>query len=389
MKKILFITDKFLPTTSGGNIDVNGQLLLLNQLDKILIDVIIADENEYPHREILELPNINKISVYKQNKYSKLRKLFSILPYNCFWFYDLLKYHTDEYYDFVICQSEYSAIVTKKVKYDKLVIRVHNDEIGLFLNNNKLVKNRLVKLFGYLNMIKLHHLRNKYYEKAYALLFISSHEKDYLRNKFPSSVSLVIPPYYKSSNLLSKSKYFMRDRKVLFLGVLNKLNLQGLKWYFNNIHFSIKKELPNYMITIAGKDCGENIQWLYNLALADKSISIDTNLSKADIYELYETHCIAINPMQNGNGTKIKTIEYIYNGVPVISTLIGAEGNLLADCEGMFIANNKKLFIDKILQLFLDQNTAYEILNRGQIAINILYQNNLKQLNRLFQDNCE
>lgn len=41
---------------------------------------------------------------------------------------------------------------------------------------------------------------------------------------------------------------------------------------------------------------------------------------------IYSIADIAINPMLNGSGTNLKIAEYMANGVPVISTKVGARG---------------------------------------------------------------
>lgn len=385
-KRLLFITDGFLPINSGGNVDVYGQLELLSNFTNLYIDVIISDsrKNILKYNKLYEFENIATITIYEQHKYSKLAKIFSKLPYNCFWFYDLMQYQSKYTYDFVLCQSEYSAFITanKSIVYDKLLIRVHNDEISLFLNNNRLETNLIKKALGFLNVMKLRKIRNYYYNQA-TLLFISATEAKNLSVLYPSSLFAVIPPYYHRIQLCSKNTLLGKPKQVLFFGGFSRLNLEGLKWYFNHIHYKLKQLVPDYAITIAGADCKEDISWLICLAESDITVNVIVNVEQHQIVSLYDRHYIAINPMQNGTGTKIKTTEYIYHGLPVVTTLIGSEGNLLQSGEGQIIASTTSSFVNAMVSLITDESYAHQVLLSGQLAIQQLYVQNLENIAKI------
>lgn len=49
-------------------------------------------------------------------------------------------------------------------------------------------------------------------------------------------------------------------------------------------------------------------------------------VSEEELSELYRTCRIVVVPLRYGAGVKGKVIEALYNGAPVVTTSIGAEG---------------------------------------------------------------
>lgn len=60
---------------------------------------------------------------------------------------------------------------------------------------------------------------------------------------------------------------------------------------------------------------------------------------------------IAAVPLQSGSGTKLKILEYLATGIPVVTTPIGAEGLPLVDGESALIASRPEGVVSKVIQL--------------------------------------
>ncbi|MBV8727879.1 MAG: glycosyltransferase family 4 protein, partial [Candidatus Eremiobacteraeota bacterium] len=68
----------------------------------------------------------------------------------------------------------------------------------------------------------------------------------------------------------------------------------------------------------------------------------------------YDSARVAIAPILYGAGTKIKTIEALQHGVPVVATPVGAEGLGDVDGKGVSISDNPQSFAEKLLRLLED-----------------------------------
>ena len=78
--------------------------------------------------------------------------------------------------------------------------------------------------------------------------------------------------------------------------------------------------------------------------------------------------------MQHGAGVKLKTINAIVNGLPIVSTSVGAEGIGLIENEMYFLGNSENDFYNNIHNYFkLDSSKKHISIEKAQ---HFLKQNN-------------
>ncbi|MBA7536042.1 D-inositol-3-phosphate glycosyltransferase [subsurface metagenome] len=76
---------------------------------------------------------------------------------------------------------------------------------------------------------------------------------------------------------------------------------------------------------------------------------------------------IGVVPITAGSGTRLKIIEYVALGIPVVSTEIGAEGLPVMDGEHIIIAKDAKDdFIEKIIKLLNDKQLRERLSENGR-----------------------
>ena len=61
-------------------------------------------------------------------------------------------------------------------------------------------------------------------------------------------------------------------------------------------------------------------------ALAGDAVGVRANVSEAELHELYRTARVAAVPLRYGAGVKLKVIEALREGLPLVTTSIGAQG---------------------------------------------------------------
>jgi len=89
--------------------------------------------------------------------------------------------------------------------------------------------------------------------------------------------------------------------------------------------------------------------------------------------DIYKDGYLFVNPMQNGAGVKLKTIEAIQNGLPVISTSIGYEGTGLVPNKHIMAADSPEAFYQSIKELLHQPARAQELLEASQQFIRSHY----------------
>lgn len=135
----------------------------------------------------------------------------------------------------------------------------------------------------------------------------------------------------------------VRSKKVLFVGAVNVFNIEGVQWFLKEVYPRLDAGAD---ITIAGKvtDCIGSVS-LPNVHVKGYVESLDDLYAEADV---------VICPLRNGTGMKIKVVEAMSHGIPVVCTSRGVDGLpdktrngcLVSDTAEGFAANINRLLTD-------------------------------------------
>lgn len=110
------------------------------------------------------------------------------------------------------------------------------------------------------------------------------------------------------------------DRYLLFVGSMDyHANIDGVVWFTRTIWPDIQSRYPGLKFVIAGRNPASEIR-----ALASDRVLVTGTV--ADVRPMYGGAAVVVVPLRVGSGTRLKILEAMAAGVPVISTTLGAEG---------------------------------------------------------------
>ncbi|MEC0264322.1 glycosyltransferase family 4 protein [Paenibacillus anseongense] len=166
-----------------------------------------------------------------------------------------------------------------------------------------------------------------------------------------------------------------KDIDLLFIGYDNSYNIEGIRWFLENVYPHLDSKIN---ITIAGKVV-EHI---------DKNYSNITKLGYVEnLDELYSRTKISMCPLLNGTGMKVKVIEAMSYGIPIVCTSRGVDGFPDKTQNGCLITDNYKEFGHFINQLLNDNNFYQKSLNEVAQYFNkqLSYEQNASSLKEVFK----
>jgi glycosyltransferase involved in cell wall biosynthesis len=150
------------------------------------------------------------------------------------------------------------------------------------------------------------------------------------------------------------------DGRVLFLGSLAyPPNQQALAWYTRSIHPRVHAAKPSTMLEIVGSG---------GLALPPQMLGagIAFHGEVADVRPAMARASLLAVPLPIGGGTRIKILEALALGCPVVSTRVGAEGLGLEHGVHALLADDTETFTAAVLDLLTDRERARQIAARGR-----------------------
>lgn len=174
------------------------------------------------------------------------------------------------------------------------------------------------------------------------------------------AISAYIFPKEKIKN------YTMNTKKdLMFIGGFNHgPNVDGIKWFVEEIFEIVLKKYPNMKLYIIGSNAPEDI-----LKLNSENIIVVGYVTDEQLVEYYQKCRIDVVPLRYGAGIKGKVVEAMYYGIPIITTSIGAEG-LKNSNEFLGIGDTKEEFANEIITLYNDEKKLKEMSCKAKVYIN-------------------
>jgi glycosyltransferase involved in cell wall biosynthesis len=168
------------------------------------------------------------------------------------------------------------------------------------------------------------------------------YELDNVRGHVPTGVD---------ADHFAPRKEILADSGVIgFLGSMDWLaNIQAVEFFVGEVYLRIKRSIPEVRFVVIGRNPPKSI-----LDLAKSDVSITVTGSVEDVRPYLKGCDLMVVPLLTGGGTRIKILEAMAMGVPVISTTIGAEGLELESGVHLEIADDAEGFADLTTSLLSD-----------------------------------
>lgn len=246
--------------------------------------------------------------------------------------------------DFVILESIYLAgyiSTIQKVSSAKIMIRTHNVEFMIW---DRLAQNQtsfLKKLYFKKLAKDLKKEELIILQKVDGIACITQQDKTIFKNLGISTPMTIIP-------IAIDTKEVICDYSIptfYHLGSMNwNPNIEAVRWLVNSIFPSIRKQIPDAQIILAGSFMSSEFQ-------TDKEKGIEVVGYVKDTVEFMSTNGILLAPIKSGSGVRVKLLESMNLGVPIVTTIIGAEGIDGENGKDFFVASNEAEFIQYAVEL--------------------------------------
>jgi glycosyltransferase involved in cell wall biosynthesis len=249
-----------------------------------------------------------------------------------------------KHYD--IIQIEFSQLlylIKYLTKDTKKVFTAHDiSSISFYRRISEGNPSILKKIIRYFFFLQVYLYEKKYLPQYDTIITVSQKDQQTLKQHLPNKNIICLENGITKINFLKKT-----PSKIIKLGYIGSFehtpNLNAVKYFFDQIAPLLDQEKINYEFYLAGKnDSGfikNNFPKIINLGQVKETI---------DFYQKID--CL-ITPIFSGSGSRIKILESLSFGVPVVSSPIGAEG-ININSDYLQIATTPSEYIQSIQKLY-------------------------------------
>lgn len=372
--KILMLVP-YLPTItmSGGQTRWYNIIRYLAKDNEITLFSLIKDESE--KKLIPELQKYcKKVKVFTRPKkpWTLRNILFSVLgPFPLLvvrnWSFDerraLEKELQEEKYDLIHTETFY--VMPHLGKTDIPIVQVEQTIWHEVYKHHVMTEiPKMLRPLFLLDVAKIIFWEKYYWKKANSLFAVSQEDQEVMRRLLPGKSVSIIPNGVDCSYYKEKKIKRVSPQRILY-GVSNfewLQNQEAVKILLDDIWPKLKKKyLAEAKVWIVGRKMPE---WIKKRSVEDKDVIVTENI--ADARDAYTSASVMVTPIKGGGGTRIKILEAMAAGLPVISTSIGVAGLNVTDGKNVFIADTTEDFVEKASLLLRDRKRAEDIGKSGQ-----------------------
>jgi len=186
-------------------------------------------------------------------------------------------------------------------------------------------------------------------------------------NQLNSGYSVLNQPqihvYQPGIAIESPFAFVHRPLSIFHIGSMEwQANEQGVMWFLKKVWPLVLSAQPNVKFHLAGKGLSKTDPRFFQTGIVNHGEVDDAEV-------VMQSHGIMIVPIQAGSGIRIKSLEAMALGVPVVSTSIGAQGLTVESGTQMIIADDPEGFADGIIQLLLNPAASQEMTQQARVYV--------------------
>jgi polysaccharide biosynthesis protein PslH len=142
---------------------------------------------------------------------------------------------------------------------------------------------------------------------------------------------------------------------LLFTGTMSyPPNAEALLWLLREIWPLVRDAVPESRLLVVGRDVPEEAR-----RVADPRVEIAGWV--ADMAPWFARASVVLVPILSGGGTRLKVLDGLASGRPVVSTTMGAEGIAIDDGKHALIADDADAFAQAAIRLLAEPELAARI----------------------------
>lgn len=238
------------------------------------------------------------------------------------------------------------------------VLDQHNvDE--LYFGSFVKCKNPIISTFAFFEVRKNRILQKRWFPRFDAIYSVAAEDQQMTNRYVDEDVKVWLAPngvdidYFKPVEVRSDT----RPMPIIVFGASLDvtMNQDAALWFATSIWPIVREKIGNAQFWIVGRNPPAFIQSM------NGKEGITVTGTVPDIREYYRHADVFVVPVRYGGGTKLKTLEGMAMGLPVVSSSVGVQGLEIENGKHILVCDNPAGFAADIIDLLADRTKALQM----------------------------
>jgi glycosyltransferase involved in cell wall biosynthesis len=262
-----------------------------------------------------------------------------------------------------------------------LVLDEHNIEYEVFERMHRSERSLLRRRFNQLEFKRFRRFEQDAWRRVDACVVTSGREAPVLASHASGTPTAVVVNGV-DLDYFSPSDEPCEPCTAVFNGILDyRPNLDAAHHLVDEIWPLVTQRFPGARLRIIGRGQAADLRRL-------RRPGVDVLGRVPDLRPHMAAAAVVAVPIRMGGGTRLKVVEGLALGKPMVSTTLGCEGIAVRDREHLLIADDAESFAARVIELFEDRALAASLGAAGRALMEREYSWDLgaERLDNLYQD---
>ena len=139
-------------------------------------------------------------------------------------------------------------------------------------------------------------------------------------------------------------------------------NADGVRWFLREVFPSVQRQIPNVTLNVVGPRPPKDII-VYGAQHVD---CVQVTGYVPDLQKYFEQAALMVVPVRAGSGMRVRILEALARGMPIVTTTTGVEGIEAIHEKHLLVADEPGNFADAVVRLLEDRALANQLAQHGR-----------------------
>lgn len=212
------------------------------------------------------------------------------------------------------------------------------------------------------DVIKLKFWEKYYWKRASKLFAVSEEDKQIMEKEMPGIDVGIIPNGVDVSYFDQKKVVKKKPQRILYHGDYKWMqNVEAVNILIKDIWPLIKKEVKGSKLWISGRSIPEKVK-----ELTKNDTDIEITESIRDNRDVFKAASVLVVPIMSPGGTRLKVLEAMAAGLPVVSTPVGVAGLDIVSGTHALVSSDVKELASMAIKILKNKDLSNNLSNSGK-----------------------
>lgn len=220
-----------------------------------------------------------------------------------------------------------------------------------------------------LTLTKMENALRTLLNRGVAFTVVSEAERDYLLPLAPNGARIeIVPNGVDTSSQKPDNSVKPQPNSLIYTGAVTyNANYDAVAYFIRDIFPLVRQRIPDAQFTVTGKTGDVDVRDL----AAYPGVTFSGYLPS--VAGAVHNSWALVAPLRVGGGTRLKILEAMALGTPVIATSKGVEGLEVKADENILIADTSQAFADTVCRLLQDEALRTRLASAGRALVEAKY----------------